>query len=63
MSDHDESWLAEQGHAAGNEIIDRYGWHVPDEGTDDGIDQDTAVRMLVSVGWVEGFKAGLQART
>ena len=57
----DEKWLAEQAHAAGNEIIDRYGWVV---GDDDGeVDQDTAIRMLVAAGWSEGFKAGLKAKT
>ena len=59
MSDYvDEKWLAEQAHAAGNAIIDRYGWVVTDDGEADGMDQETVIRMLVSTGWVEGFKAG-----
>ena len=63
MSAHDEGWLAEQAHAAGNEIIDRYGWKIDGDTTEDGMDQETVVRMMVSVGWKEGFKAGLEART
>lgn len=62
MSEHDEAWLAEQGQAASNEIIGRYGWKVDPDDTDDGIDQDTAVRMLVAVGWTQGYKAGLRDR-
>ncbi len=57
----DEKWLAEQAHAAGNELVNRYGWEVAADDVE--LDQDTAVRMLVSVGWSEGFKAGLKART
>lgn len=59
----DEQWLAEQARAAGNEIIDRYGWVVASSDEAEGLDQDTVVRMLVSAGWSEGFKAGLEART
>jgi len=54
----DEAWLAEQGQAAANELIDRYGWKV-ESITEGGMDQDTIVRMLVAAGWTEGFKYGL----